>query len=246
VTQSQKATNEKNDLTCDDFKLTDNKFSFTATDAEYKADTRAPQLITVKICGTVDRAISHATNREVCTDLLITLEDPCDAPDSIDPAVNFQSTLDYKITAVGTQYTVPKFKVVPDYCPYNLVLEANKFMNLAREEQDALTMNNESGLIKIFYDMEHFPIDVAAQTIKATATTTSKYSTNKPGLVAKPTIEVIFRSPCNDKELVNLVTAVQTNPAANMYDSKDINFTVNPYSTNIPNVCKIECKCRET
>lgn len=71
------------DLTCDDFKLADNKFSFTATDTEYKADTRAPQLITVKICGTVDKAVPLATNREVCTDLIITLEDPCDAPESI-------------------------------------------------------------------------------------------------------------------------------------------------------------------
>lgn len=120
---------------------------------------------------------------------------------------------------MGTEYTVPKFKVVPDYCPYNLVLEANKFMNLAGEEQDALAMNNESGLIMIYYIAEHYPIDVAAQTIKAKATTTSKYSTNNPGKVAMPTIDVIFRSPCNDKELVNLVTALQTNPAANMYDS---------------------------
>ena len=58
----------------------DGKIDFTPTQEDYENKKYPPGDYTITICGTVKQ---NPTSSEDCTDITITLVDPCDPPTSI-------------------------------------------------------------------------------------------------------------------------------------------------------------------
>ena len=69
-----------------------------AGETEYKAKSRTPGTITVNICGTGTRAKATSTKQKVCTNFVITLTDPCDAPSAFTKPAGLSTGLTHVIS----------------------------------------------------------------------------------------------------------------------------------------------------
>lgn len=102
-----------------------------AGQTEYQGSTRTPGTITVNICGTVTKAESTSLNRQKCADFVITLDDPCDPPQTltVNPTLLAKTNIDYIVTQPTTTYTLPAapFTITPALCRYTTTFSDTKF-----------------------------------------------------------------------------------------------------------------------
>ena len=223
----------------------DGTFTFTADPARYQDGSLTPGTFTVQICGTVNLALAGDDNKEVCKDVTIVVEDPCNPPVSLTSQGLVNQT--YVITHATQTYTHAAFVADPAYCEIEYTYSQTTFTNDNGAQASAISpataTTSTPQQFSIYYDADESPVKPSAQkqVVTVAAQAYSKYdSSHKASTV--DLFELTFDTPCNKPSYTTVTATAQTSPGSDKYTGTPIVFTYNPFIVE-PSFCVLTVTC---
>ena len=130
---------------------------------------------------------------------LLTLEDPCDPPNSVS-GVDLTNQ-DYTLTASEKSYIHSAFTIDPDYCLLDYTYAAT---SLQAGDSAILQYVPVENKFLFHYDKDLLPLG-QTQTVTVTATSNSKYTVVNTKKDDFRTFDLTFNNPCIDQAFVNIL-----------------------------------------
>ena len=164
-----------------------------------------PGVYEVEITGT---AVGSSPLLEKPATFLLTLEDPCDPPNSVS-SVTLGNQVYTLTDASATPYVHPEFTIDPDYC----LLEYSYSQTFLADGDTALvlpTPANNDRTFNFSYSKDLAPLG-QTQTVTITATSSSKHGVVNPTESDHRTFDLTFKNPCLDTTFVNIAAPTLTN-----------------------------------